>query len=88
MEEKKIPQEIEVISTIEIHHIYGEEDLRALAENIPMTMEELALFKHDFADAVAREVETSLEADAVNVASVQYFEYEAPETAACETVTA
>lgn len=87
MTEKNNNQEIEIISTVEIHHIYGPEDLAALSDHIPMTQSELAAFKKDFAEAISREIEACLDADAVNVANVQYFEYEVPAEPETKTVT-
>lgn len=87
MTEKNNLKEIEVISTVEIHHIYGVEDLAALSEHIQMTQAELAAFKEDFADAIAREISSCLDADAVNVANIQYFEYEVPTDPETKTIT-
>lgn len=86
MEEKKMQQEIEVISTVEIHHIYNAEDIMALSEHIPMGPGDLARFKQDFAKAISEEIYTCLDADAVNVANVQYFEYEVPAEPETKTI--
>lgn len=87
MTENNTTPEVEIISTVEIHHIYGPEDLAALSEHIPMTQAELAEFKKDFSEAISREIMTWLDADAVNVANVQYFEYEVPAEPETKTVT-
>ena len=69
-----LPDEIEVVTTVEITHIYNGEELREIAGDIPDSPNALKELKDDFASAVKNDVEISTQADYVLVTNVQYFE--------------
>lgn len=71
--------EIEVVTTVEITHVYNGDELRDIAGDIPRTPEALEELKQGFASAIRNDVEISTQADYVLVTNVQYFEKDAPQ---------
>ena len=69
-----LPDEIEVVTTVEVTHIYSGEELREIAEDVPGSPEALKELKEAFASAIKNDVELSTAADYVLVTNVQYFE--------------
>lgn len=78
-------REIELVTTVEITHIYSEDDIAKLDGFIPETPEDLAEFKKNVADETKRAIEASLDADYVLVTNVQYFEKDNPKSDEDET---
>lgn len=79
-------KEIEIITTVEITHIFNGDELKNLIGEgaVPQNPEELAGFKKAFAEAIKNEIEEWVDTDYVNVTNVQYFEKD-EESAAEET---
>lgn len=76
-------KEIEIITTVEITHIYKGDELKGLIGEgaVPKSPEELVSFKKAFAEAIKNEIEEWVDTDYVNITNVQYFEKEeAPKT--------
>lgn len=73
-ENKEVLKEIEVVTTVEITYIYGEDEISAVSEDLPHTPEELALLKKNFADTIKKDLTDLTMADHVQVTGVQYFE--------------
>jgi len=73
--------EIEIVTTVEITHIYSGKELDELASEglLPDSPEDLENFKSSMAEEIKSSISGFLEADHVGVTAVQYFEKEKPE---------
>ena len=78
-------REIELVTTVEITHIYSKEDIAQLEGLIPETPEDLADFKKAVAEETERAIKASLDADYVLITNVQYFEKDNPKSDEIET---
>lgn len=72
--QEEVLKEIEVVATVEITYVYGEDEIGVVSADLPQSPEELALLKKSFADTIRRDLSDLTMADHVQVTNVQYFE--------------